>query len=64
MHSPELTTMKKEYVNSSFVHELVEETAMIALSLTETAADPDSEVLVKGEENNYRTTTVDWEDWD
>ncbi len=56
--------MKKEYVNPSFVHELVEETAMIALSLTETAADPNSEVLVKGEENNYRTTTVDWEDWD
>ena len=56
--------MKKEYVNPSFVHELVEETAMIALSLTNEAADPESDVLVKGQNNDPHTTTVEWDDWD
>ena len=56
--------MRKIYVNPSFVQQLAEETAMIALSLTEEYADKDSEVLVKDQESSMRTTTVDWEDWE
>lgn len=49
-------------MNPTLLEELVEESGMIALSLTDTPADPESDVLVK--DNDYRTTTVEWDDWD
>lgn len=57
--------MKKKYVIPSIVQEFMDESVMIALSYQEkTAADPDGEVLVKGQDDVYSTTTVEWEDWE
>lgn len=56
--------MKKEYMNPSFEHQFVEETAMIALSISSEYADKDSEVLVKEQDPSFRANTVEWDDWD
>lgn len=56
--------MKKKYVIPSIVQEFMEESVIIALSTIETAANPEGEVLVKGQDAVYSTTTVEWDDWE
>ena len=61
--------MKKTYISPKLVIQLVQTENIIALStMGDQKADPNEEVLVKeefeGEGNGYRTTTVEWENWE
>ena len=61
--------MKKTYISPELVIQLVHTESIIALSKFDDPADKDGEVLVKEEfegegGNGYRTTTVEWENWE
>ena len=59
--------MKKTYISPELVIQLVHTESIIALSKFEDTASND-DALVKeefeGEGNGYRTTTVEWENWE
>lgn len=59
--------MKKKYVIPSIVQEFMEESLMIAASLNyheDEFAGKNDEVLVKGQDAVYSSTTVEWDDWE
>ena len=60
--------VKKTYISPELVIQLVHTESIIALSKFDDPANKDAEVLVKeefeGEGNGYRTTTVEWENWE
>lgn len=61
--------MKKTYISPELIIQLVHTEKIIALSKTENEADPNKDALVKDEfegegGNGYRTTTVEWENWE
>jgi hypothetical protein len=56
--------MKKKYVIPSIVQEFMDESVMIAVSLHNEYVQEGDEVLVKGQDAVYSTTTVEWDDWE
>ncbi|MBR4243705.1 MAG: hypothetical protein IKR98_07460 [Bacteroidaceae bacterium] len=59
--------MKKTYISPELVIKLVHTENIIALSTMGEQKADDSDALVKEEfegDNGYRTTTVEWENWE
>ena len=59
--------VKKTYISPELVIKLVHTENIIALSMQEGKVADDSDALVKEEfegDNGYRTTTVEWENWE